>query len=187
MMYQCFSGRPESCEGRCEQEVATYDLLDRLGIEYERADHPPVDTMEACQQRAAALNVRICKNLFLCNRQETVFYLLAMPADKVFKTSIVSKQLGVARLHFADEGHMTELLNLHPGSVSVMGLMYDGENRVRLLMDRDLREQEDFACHPCINTSSVKFKTADLFSRVLPALGHEPTFLELPEGEDGGG
>lgn len=182
MTYQSFHGRPENCEGRCQQELATYDLLDGLGVEYEYTDHPPADTMEVCQQRAAALDVRICKNLFLCNRQETVFYLLAMPADKVFKTSIVSKQLGVARLHFADEGNMTRLLNLHPGSVSVMGLMYDREGSVRLLMDRDLVKQEDFACHPCVNTSSVKFKTAELFDKVLPALDHEPTFLELPAG-----
>lgn len=172
-------GRPDDCTGRIPQEVRCYDFLDRLGVKYYRADHGAADTMEVCQERAAALKTRICKNLFLCNRQETTFYMLVMPADKPFKTSIVSGQLGVARLHFADERYMTEFLDLHPGSVSILGLMNDREGRVRLLMDRDLREQESFACHPCINTSSLKFKTADLFAKVIPAMGHELAFLEL--------
>lgn len=174
-----FKGRPENLEGRIEQEIHSYELLDGLGIEYTRCDHEAADTMELCIARAEVLNTRICKNLFLCNRQETCFYVLCMPADKQFKTSTVSCQLGVARLHFADEKYMTELLNLHPGSVSILGLMYDTENKVRLLMDSDILRQEYFACHPCINTSSLKLKTSDLMEKILPALHHEPTIIEL--------
>ena len=173
------TGRPDDCASRIPQEVRCYDFLDALGVEYLRVDHEAADTMEVCQERAAALQTRICKNLFLCNRQVTTFYMLVMPADKPFKTSVVSPQLGVARLHFADETYMSEFLDLHPGSVSILGLMNDSENRVRLLMDRDLKEQEWFACHPCINTSSLKFKTADLFEKVIPAMHHVPTFIEL--------
>lgn len=172
-------GRPENPEGREAREIRCYDLLDSLGIEYLRIDHPPVDTMEDCQERADALGTRICKNLFLCNRQETVFYLLCMPADKSFKTSIVSKQLGVARLHFAPENFMEEFLDLHPGSVSILGLMNDKGKRVQLLMDRELQNQEYFACHPCKNTSSLKFETSDLFGKLIPAMGHEPVFVDL--------
>ena len=174
-----FAGRPESNENREPRELRCYDLLDDLGIEYMRTDHPPADTMEVCTARAAVLGTRICKNLFLCNRQETVFYLLAMPADKQFRTSEVSGQLGVARLHFAPESFMEQFLDLHPGSVSILGLMNDRENRVQLLMDRDLLAQEYFSCHPCKNTSSLKFKTSELMERVLPALGHQPIFLTL--------
>ena len=173
------TGRPDDCASRIPQEVRCYDFLDALGVEYRRVDHEPADTMAVCEERAAALQTRICKNLFLCNRQVTTFYMLVMPADKPFKTSVVSPQLGVARLHFADETYMSEFLDLHPGSVSILGLMNDSENRVRLLMDRDLKEQEWFACHPCINTSSLKFKTADLFEKVIPAMHHVPTFIEL--------
>ena len=173
------TGRPLNCAGRIPQEIRCYDLLDSLGIEYKRVDHEAADTMAVCEERAAALQTRICKNLFLCNRQETAFYMLVMPADKSFKTSIVSGQLGVARLHFAEEKYMTKFLDLHPGSVSILGLMNDRENRVRLLMDKDLKEQEYFACHPCINTSSLKFKTSDLFKKLIPAMGHKPTFIEL--------
>lgn len=174
-----YTGRPLDTDGRIEQELRSYELLDKLGIEYTRCDHDAANTIEICLERSAVLGTRICKNLFLCNRQETTFYMLCMPADKQFKTSIVSGQLGVARLHFADESHMTEFLHLHPGSVSVLGLMFDTENNVRLLMDRDILKQEYFACHPCINTSSLKFKTCDLLEKILPAVHHEPTFIDM--------
>lgn len=172
-------GRPESCEGRIIQEIRSYDLLDSLKIDYERVDHEAADTIEICLERSSVLGTRICKNLFLCNRQETEFYLLAMPADKQFKTSVVSAQLNVARLHFADEEYMFKFLDLRPGSVSVLGLMNDRENRVRLLMDKDILNQEYFACHPCINTSSLKFLTSALMEKLLPAMGHEATFINL--------
>lgn len=172
-------GRPENNEGRIIQELRSYDLLDSLNIKYERVDHEAAETIEVCLERSAVLGTRICKNLFLCNRQETVFYLLLMPADKQFKTSVVSSQLGVARLHFADETHMEQYLDLRPGSVSVLGLMNDKENKVNLLIDREILGQEYFACHPCINTSSLKFLTAELFDKLLPAMGHTSTFIEL--------
>ena len=174
-----FIGRPENTEGRIPQEIRSYDLLDDLKIDYTRVDHEAADTIEVCLERSAVLGTRICKNLFLCNRQETVFYLLVMPADKQFRTSVVSSQLGVARLHFADEVHMEKFLDLRPGSVSILGLMNDSEKKVRLLVDKDIFDQEYFACHPCINTNSLKFKTTELFEKLIPAMGHEPTLIEL--------
>ena len=173
------TGRPKDTEGRIPQEIRSYDLLEALQIEYTRVDHEAAETMEVCLERASVLGTRICKNLFLCNRQETVFYLLLMPADKQFRTSVVSSQLGVARLHFADEGHMLSFLEIRPGSVSVLGLMNDKEHRVQLLVDREILNQEYFACHPCINTSSLKFKTSELFEKLLPAVGHEPIMVDL--------
>lgn len=172
-------GAPGSFQGRSDRELRSYKMLDSLAIEYWRIDHEPADVMEVCQERAEALCTRICKNLFLCNRQETSFYLLCMPADKQFKTSVVSKQLGVSRLHFASEEHMERLLGLSPGSVSILGLMNDTEGRVSLLMDAELKDQEFFACHPCINTSSLKFKTSELLYKLLPKLGRSPVFLQL--------
>lgn len=178
-MFEINDGRPQNAQGRTEAEMRSYDLLDNLNIHYIRTEHPPADTMDVCTQRAAILHTRICKNLFLCNRQETAFYLLLMPADKQFKTSVVSRQLGVARLHFADEKYMVQYLDLHPGSVSILGLMYDTENHVRLLIDKELTDQDEFACHPCINTVSLKFKTSQLFEKVIPAIEHEPFFVTL--------
>ena len=176
-------GRPSDIENRIKAEVQTYDFLDNLGVEYARVDHEKAETMEVCAQIDKALGTKICKNLFLCNRQCTQFYLLMTPGDKRFKTKNLSSQLGVARLSFADEKHMVELLGITPGSVSVMGLMYDKQNKVQLLIDNDLLGASDFGCHPCINTSSLKISTSDLLTKILPALSHNPIFVDLPNEE----
>ena len=177
---QLMKGRPEDTTGRLEKEIRVYDLLDSLGIEYERTDHEEANTMEACNEIDRVLDVIICKNLFLCNRQETQFYLLMMPGEKKFKTKDISAQLGVARLSFANEKYLEEFLDITPGSVSVMGLMNDHENRVQLVIDEDLLKGEEIGCHPCINTSSIKIKMRDLIEKVLPQMGHAPIMVCLP-------
>lgn len=178
-------GRPESTEGRLDKEIRVYDFLDSLGVKYQRVDHEAAMTMEACEEIDRTLSegvdsgVAICKNLFLCNRQETDFYLLLMPGDKPFKTKYLSAQIGSSRLSFAKPEYMERYLDITPGSVSVMGLMNDKDNKVRLLIDEDVLQQEYFACHPCINTSSLRFRTADLVEKVIPAFGHEPVIVIL--------
>ena len=174
-------GSPADMTGRTDREIRCYRLLDSLGIEFDRTDHfdAPATTMEICADVDAILNVHICKNLFLCNRQKTDFYLLIMPGDKPFKTKELSKQLGVSRLSFADEEHMAELLDITPGSVSVLGLMNDRGGRVRLVIDGDVLEEEWFGCHPCMNTSSIRFRTSDLTEKLIPALGHPCTVVRL--------
>ena len=166
------NGRPASLDGREEREVRTYELLDSLGIEYERIDHEAAETMEICRGIDEILGATICKNLFLCNRQGTVFYLLMMPGDKVFKTKELSAQIGSARLSFASPDKMLEYLDIRPGAVSVMGLMNDKQNAVQLLVDEDVLAGEYVGCHPCVNTASLKLKTRDVFEKFLPAIGH---------------
>ena len=173
-------GRPETNEGRLPKEIRVYDLLDSLGISFERVDHAPAMTMEVCAAIDEVLEATICKNLLLCNRQGTAFYLLMLPGNKVFKTSVLSKQIGSSRLSFASAEAMEQFLDITPGSVSVMGLMNDHDNRVQLIMDKDVLKGEYIGCHPCINTSSLRFKTADLMEKILPAMGHEPIFVDLP-------
>ena len=173
-------GRPADTTGREEREIAVYDKLDELGIPYFRTDHEEANTMEACERIDAVLGTLICKNLFLCNRQKTDFYLLMMPGNKPFKTKDLSKQIGSARLSFADAEYMEEFLHIRPGSVSVMGLMNDVNNRVQLLVDREVIEDENFGCHPCVCTSSLKLSTRDVFEKFLPAVHHEPHIVELP-------
>lgn len=167
-------------EGRIEKEMRSYALLDSLGLEYRRVDHEHADTIEACEQVEGLLECKICKNLFLTNRQQTDFYLLIMPGEKPFKTKLLSKQIGSARLSFASAEHMEKYLDITPGSVSILGLMNDKSGAVRLLVDRDLLKEEYFGCHPCINTSSLRLKTADVLEKLLPAMGHEPSFVDLP-------
>lgn len=174
-----FEGRPENTTNRLDKEIRTYDLLDSLHIPYQRIDHESMPTIEACHDVDKRLGIHVCKNLFLCNTQKTNFYLLMMPGEKKFQTKVVSKQLGVARLSFAPEEYMLELLDITPGSVSVMGLMNDSENKIQLLMDRDLLKEEYLGCHPCINTSSLKLSTKDILEKFLPAVHHEAVFVDL--------
>ena len=179
------NGRPENTEGRLEKEIRVYDFLDSLCINYQRIDHEAAMTREACEEIDRTLSegeensVAICKNLFLCNRQETEFYLLLIPGDKPFKTKYLSAQIGSSRLSFAKPEYMEKYLDITPGSVSVLGLMNDHEKKVRLLIDEDVLKDEYFGCHPCINTSSLKIRMEDLTEKIIPAMGHEPTTVRL--------
>lgn len=172
-------GRPADCTGRLEKEIRTYDLLDRLGVAYERIDHEAAMTMEVCEEIDEALQATICKNLFLCNRQETSFYLLMIPGSKVFHTKDLSAQIGSARLSFAKPEYMEKFLDITPGSVSVLGLMNDTEHQVQLLIDEDVLSGEYIGCHPCINTSSLRFRTEDLIQKILPAIEHDYIKVKL--------
>lgn len=167
--------------GREEREIRAYRFLDALGIDYDRTDHPdmPASTMEVCAVVDSILNVRICKNLFLCNRQKTDFYLLIMPGDKPFRTRELSKQLNTSRLSFANEKDMVRLLDVYPGSATVLALITDTEHRVKAVVDEDVFKEELFGCHPCVNTSSIRFRTAELTEKIFPALGITPAVVKL--------
>ena len=181
-MLTLYEGRPNSEEGRQEREIRVYDLLDSLNIPYQRIDHEPADNMQACQEIDEALQATICKNLFLCNRQQTAFYLLMMPDTKNFKTKEISSQIGSARLSFGPFEKMEEFLDIHPGAVSVMGLMNDKDHRVTLLVDEDVLKGEYLGCHPCVNTSSLKLRTGDVFGPFLKAVEHDYITVKL-EGD----
>ena len=172
-------GRPESSDGRLDKEVRVYDLLDSLKVEYHRIDHEAAMTMEACAAIDEKLDATICKNLLLCNRQCTAFYLLMLPGDKPFKTSVASKVIGSSRLSFAAPEYMEQLLDITPGSLSVLGLMNDREGAVQLIVDADVLKGEFVGCHPCINTSSLRLRTADLVEKIIPAMGHEMRVIHL--------
>ena len=178
-MWKREKGRPENVTDRLAKEIRVYDLLDSLGVEYERIDHPAAMTMEACEEIDRILEATICKNLLLCNRQQTDFYLLMMSGDKKFVTRELSAQLGTARLSFAAPEFMEAFLDITPGSLSVMGLMNDRDMRVQLLIDADVLDGEWIGCHPCINTSSLRLKTSDLVEKIIPVMGHPPRLVHL--------
>lgn len=179
--YELQHGRPLSDAGRPDKEIRCYDLLDRLGMEYWRTDHPDAEayTMEDCREIDAVLGAMVCKNLFLTNKQHSAYYLLMMPGDKAFKTKELSPQIGSARLSFASAQEMEDLLGCSPGSSSILGLMNDTEGRVRLLVDEDVLQDEFLGCHPCTNTTSLKLRTREAFGRLLEAVGHEMTLVML--------
>ena len=172
-------GRPADQSGRLDKEIRVYDLLDRLGVEYWRIDHEAAMTMEACAAIDQALEATICKNLLLCNRQCTAFYLLLIPGDKIFKTKDLSAQIGSSRLSFASAEYMEQYLDITPGSLSILGLMNDKEDHVQLLIDEDVLTGEYIGCHPCINTSSLRLRTADVTEKLIPALEHPPRIVKL--------
>ena len=176
-------GRPADLTGRLDKEIRVYDFLDRLGVAYDRVDHEEANTMEACAAIDELLGTAICKNLLLCNRQCTDFYLLMLPGGKPFRTSELSKQIGSSRLSFADGKYMEEFLDITPGSLSVLGLMNDKNMRVQLLIDEELLRADCFGCHPCINTSSLKITIADLMEKIIPAMGHVPRMVSLSTPE----
>ncbi len=179
--YELQKGRPQSQDGRSDKEMRCYDILDKLGMEYWRIDHPDARayTMEACKEIDLVLGATVCKNLFLTNRQHTDFYLLMMPGDKAFKTRELSSQINSARLSFGSAEEMEEMLDCTPGSSSIMGLMNDKENHVKLLVDEDVLNGEFLGCHPCINTSSLKLYTKDVFGKLLEAMHHKMTVVKL--------
>ncbi len=169
-----YSGRPD--EKRCEKEEAAYRVLDSLGIEYLRMDHDAVDTMEACKDIDRIMDIKAYKNLFLCNKQKNRYFLVVISGDKRFDSKSLSAQLELPRLSFAPPEQMDEMLGLSPGSVSILGVANDRENKVTLIVDSDITAHKYFGCHPCVNTSSLKIKTADIFDKFLPAVNHSPIF-----------
>ena len=175
------SGRPEHEVSAAENSI--YDFLEKAGVNFARAEHEEAATIELCLTVEKILGAHICKNLLLCNRTATDFYLLIMPGSKPFKTKYLSAQIGSSRLSFADSSYMEGFLNTKPGSLSVLGLLFDKEKRVRLLIDKDIRAYEYLGFHPCKNTATLRFSTTDLFDKIIPALGHEPTEVELKTDE----
>ena len=198
-----FTQMPD-CTGRPDKERRVYELLEKLGIPFEGVDHEAAFTIEACRGIEDELGIMPCKNLFLCNRQKTAFYLLLMPGDKKFLTKDLSHQLGISRLSFAGPEYMEQYLDITPGSVSVMGLMNDTEHKVNLVIDGDILRSvsvmglmndtehkvnlvidgdilrsEYIGCHPCINTASLKIRTQDILEKFLPSTGHTWTAVEL--------
>lgn len=168
-------------EGRLKKETRVYELLEKLEISFERLDHEIANTIQECEEIEQILDIPIYKNLFLCNKQQTHFYLLMMPGYKGFKSGEISKQLNSSRLSFAPQEFMEEFLDITPGSVSILGLMNDTNHKVKFVVDEDLLRDEYVGCHPCINTSSLKIKTKDLIERFLPYTGHEVVYVKIEE------
>ncbi len=154
--------------------------LNELNIPYELKFHPPAYSIEACEELVHKLGEGVhCKNLFLCNRQETEFFLLLIRFDKKFRTAEVSKQIGKARLSFAKDTYLEKYLHVQPGSVSPMGLLFDKDHRVNLLIDKDIIEYEKIYFHPCDNTASLLLKVQDFLNTFLPYTGHVPTLVDI--------
>ena len=170
-----------SARGACDPaQEACLRYLDAIGMPYEGLTHDPGDTIALCEEIEKKLGAPIVKNLFLCNQQKTAFYLLIMPGPKVFKTKYLSRQIGSARLSFADAESMEKYLGVTPGSVSIFGLINDKEKNVRLIFDREILNEPVLGFHPCKNTATLKVTLRELTDIFLPTVGYEPTVVDLP-------
>ena len=181
-----YHGRPKQMDGRSEREQKVYEFLDLLGIDYERADHEAAATIEACKEIDQALGVSMCKNLFLCNRRKTEYYLLLLPGEKPLRTKELSAQIPTTRLSFASGEDMEEYLHVTPGSATVLALLFDTDQKVKLLVDEELLKEDYIGCHPCVNTSSLKIQNEDLFGKILKALNRDFIVVHLSGGEADG-
>ncbi len=180
--HETYNVHPEKTETKKEME--SYLFLEENGVDYIRAEHDEAATIELCLGVEEVIGAKICKNLLLCNRQQTKFYMLLIPGDMNFKTKYLSKQINSSRLSFASGEQMEKMLNVSPGSLTVLSLMYDKEKEIELLIEKNVFKDEYFGCHPCVNTATVRFSTADLKEKVLPALGREYTVVDLECPDD---
>ena len=175
---QVYRGVPKDIDSRQEKEKMCYDFLGKLDIDYEVVDHEEASDMDRCREIESVLGVKICKNIMLCNRQESRFFIFMMPGDKKYVTKEFSKKIGMSRLSFAKEKHLKEFLNVSSGSVSVLALLNDTDNKVELVIDRDVIQQDHIRCHPCVNTSTLKIKTEDFLNKIIPALKKEVMIID---------
>ena len=179
MELKIIEGAPINTADRLDKEIRTYNLLDELGIIYERIDHDAAYTIAACEEIDKLFGTPLCKNLLLCNSQKNKFFMLLLPGDKPFDTKELRNQIGSSRLSFAPGEYMEELLDITPGSLTVLGLANDKDNKVTLILDKDVISQPYICCHPCVNTSSLKIKTEDILNVFIPYTKHSPLFVDL--------
>jgi len=162
-------------------------LLDENNIPYEFYEHERAHTIDDCLQMPFITeDVTICKNIMLCNRQKTQFYLMLLKPLTPFRTAVVSKALGVSRLSFAPQEALEERLHLTSGSVSPLGLMFDKNHEICLCYEVGIRDTQRIAFHPCDNAATVIFTQEVFWSQVIPALGLSPVAVELPKTENDG-
>ena len=169
------NGRPQETKSETEENI--YSFLNGLGIEFQSIEHSPAETIQICHEIEKKLDACICKNLFLKNSAQTQYYLLLLDGDTKFESKIIAGQINSTRLSFTSSEKLFEYLGLEAGSVSVLGLLNDKNSDVKLLIEDKLLDEEFFCCHPCKNTTTLKFKTSDIINCVIPAMGYEFTVI----------
>lgn len=156
-----------------ELQRKVYENFAALDIPFERVDTDPGITMEDCQHISSKIGVRIVKTVFLCNRQQTEFYLYVTSDDKPFVTREFCGALGIPRVSFAPEDKLWELTGVLAGATTILSAALPSASSVHLVMDRDIASGEWFACTDGTATCFVKFRTDDLLRKYLPSTGHD--------------
>lgn len=156
-----------------------YEMLEERGVKYERVDNDPAITMEDCIRIDERLNMKTVKTLFLCNRQQTNFYLVVTTAGKPFKTKDLSAALAISRLSFAPVELLRSMLGTDIGATTIFGLMLDEKMEVQLVIDNDILAEEWYGCSDGTTTSYLKLGTAWVINDFIPSTGHTPKLVQL--------
>ncbi len=156
---------------RDKRDLLSEQTLHKLNIPFVRYEHEAARTMEDCEDIGKEIGACHMKNLFLVNRQGTAFYLVLMDGHKSFRTAEVSKKLGVARLSFGTPEQLKTMLNLEPGAVTALGLLFDEKRVVNVVVDEDVLSYPYVCMHPCVSDASLAIKPEDLM-RFLASRGN---------------
>ncbi len=168
---------PTSYSSDLEENV--YTKLNELNIQFDRVDNDTVEAMEECVEISNKLGAEIRKTIIVCNEKKTQFYLVVLPAEKRFDSKLFRDKMGCSRVSFAKAEDMQEILGVVPGSATIMSVINDKDNIVKVAIDKEVADSEFFACNTGENTRHIKIKTSDLLNVFLPNVNHEPTIIEL--------
>jgi len=160
------------------QQMA-YAALNKLGIPFERVDTDPAISMEDCSQIDKKLDMKTVKTLFLCNRQQTAFFLFITRADKPFITKDFSSALEVPRVSFASEELLLRKLGVKIGAATIFGILLDKEHEVQVIFDKEVLGEKWYGCSDGTTTGYMKVETAKIFHAFLEFTGHTPRVIEI--------
>lgn len=164
---------------KSDLEKRIYEKLSELNISFDRVDNDTVETMEECVEINNKLGTEIRKTIIVCNDKKTKFYLVVLPAEKRFDSKLFRDKMQCSRVSFAKAEDMQELLNILPGSATVMSIINDKENIVQVVIDKEVATSEYFGCNTGENTRHIKIKTSDLINNFLNNTNHEPIIIDL--------
>lgn len=177
LVSEAFTAVPATYSTPLQEKV--YQVLEELGMDFERVETEEVITMEDCKQINERLDMEMVKTLFLCNRQKTNFYLFVTCGDKPFKSKEFSQALGIARVSFASAEQMDELLGTKIGAATIFSTLLEGAKKVQLVLDKDICQQEYYGCSDGTTTGYLKLKTADVLQKFLPYVKRQPKIIEV--------
>ncbi len=168
---------PTECKTLLQAKV--YQTLEQLHIPFERVDTDEAITMEDCVLIDAKLNMKMVKTLFLCNRQQTNFYLFITAGDKPFHSKEFSNALGVARVSFAPAEKMETMLGTKIGAATVFSALLDSDRKVQIVFDKDILAEEWYGCSDGTTTGYMKVRTNQIVHEFLTYTNHTPAIIDV--------
>ncbi len=172
-------GLPSS-EECTETEYKVFEFLESTGADYTWLAHGLKFAVSEYEEVCKALDIKIIRNIFLENKKGQLF-LLMIHADKKFVTKDVSHTIGSSRLQFASAEKLMDAMQSEPGGVSNLALIFDTENKVQLVVDKDLLDAPYMGMVPASRTKSLRMTPQDWLEKVVPAMRHEPMIIEIDQ------